>query len=177
MSGPEPQLAVEMHRTLGGHGDGAEPEWQVTARWWWHNDEPPPQAGSGPRETVITLLPGASARTRHRGVNSSVLRRAETVVAEMAKQMRDEWFSDVPVNAADYAAQVTKKMPPGPRGGGDNYYIGLLHSYDQLVDAGFPNPLHLLAGALDKPEATIKTQLRTARKVVPWWETDAPGTA
>jgi hypothetical protein len=166
--------------------------WTVRATWYleWEDALFP----TGPERIEVWLSPGADDETRHRGLNSTVLRRTvEPALVELIRRMSASGESGGPsmaellaltkekITAADQLAQTRKRISeearnslaqlPRPRGDTEGYYGTLLDTYEAIKASGVADPVGVLQDLLSPNEAnavprgTVLSRLRKARKV------------
>lgn len=99
-----------------------------------------------------------------RGVTTAVLRDAEPLLTRMASELPKQLsllkFSDPMQELSERA----RALPPTPRGNPD-FYRDLLAVFQAMEGAGVTDPVKTLCRLTGRPEGTVKTQLRIARRV------------
>lgn len=105
-------------------------------------------------------------QSRHdteRGVTTAVLRDAEPLLTQMTselpKQLAHLNFDDPMQELSERA----RALPPTPRGNPD-FYKDLLAVFQAMESAGVTDPVKTLCRLTGRPEGTVKTQLRIARR-------------
>lgn len=102
-------------------------------------------------------------RQAERGVTTAVMRDAEPLLGRMMAELPGQLgMLDFP----DPMAAVTeraKALPSSPRGN-PTYYGDLLAVFDAMEAAGVTDPVKTLCRITGRPEGTVKTQLRIARR-------------
>ena len=151
---PQPDWTVTKERSDGG--------WIVEARWWgWLGNG----QTRGRNAVLIRLGDDADASAEYRGVTSGVMRRLERHLGDMSVEMHPQLTTGAyQFMVRNYVAGRVAELPAGPREGGDAYYAGLLAIYEDLLAKGNPEPLNVLARALELPKETVKTRIRVARR-------------
>jgi hypothetical protein len=168
-----PEVAVHLPQEVTRDG------WTVRATWYLHRGDA--QLPVGPERIEVWLSPDADDETRHRGLNSTVLRRtiepalvglirqvAEpgqtgSSVAEQLPQARDSLYRNTRAALAEL---------PRPRDNAEGYYGTLLATYERIKASGADDPVGVLQEALSPskanpvPRGTVLSRLRKARKVM-----------
>lgn len=121
--------------------------------------------------TVIPHAPGrvtvnrarTNDRQAERGVTTAVMRDAEPLLGRMMAELPGQLgMLDLP----DPMAAVTERaqaLPSSPRGN-PTYYRDLLAVFEAMEAAGVTDPVKTLCRITGRPEGTVKTQLRIARR-------------
>jgi hypothetical protein len=123
-----------------------------------------------------TAIPGAPGRvtvsrtrtderTAERGVTTAVLRDAEPLLGRMMAALPGQLEAiDFPDPMAAVAERA-QALPSSPRGN-PTFYRDLLSVFDAMEAAGVTDPVKTLCRITGRPEGTVKTQLRIARRDV-----------
>jgi hypothetical protein len=167
--------------------------WTVRATWYleWGDALFP----GGPERIEVWLSPEADDATRHRGLNSTVLRRTvEPALVELIRRMSAPGQGGGPsgaellaqmkdrISAAELLAQTRKRISeqardslaelPRPRRDSEGYYGTLLDTYEGIKASGVADPVGVLQDLLSPnkanpvPRGTVLSRLRKARKVM-----------
>lgn len=142
-----------------------ESGWQIEARWWGYADDPA-RPKAGPREVVIRA---ANDDVLRRGVTSGVLRRMESLLGELVKDVTARPGSggtgdEGPTYESVLAARVAALPEGGPRSTAGDYYGALLDLFEEVA-ATDPQPVNTLAAVMGVPRGTLNTRLATARRL------------
>jgi hypothetical protein len=153
--------------------------WTVRATWYLETGDARLQVG--PERIEVWLSPDADDETRHRGLNSTVLRRTiEPALVGLIRQVAEPGQGDNSVaellpQARDSLYKRTRETLaelPRPRGDAEGYYGTLLKTYEQIKASGVADPVGVLQEALSPnkanpvPRGTVLSRLRKARKVI-----------
>ena len=153
--------------------------WTVRATWYLETGDA--QLQVGPERIEVWLSPDADDETRHRGLNSTVLRRTiEPALVGLIRQVAEPGQSDNSVaellpQARDGLYKRTREALaelPRPRGDAEGYYGTLLKTYERIKASGAADPVGVLQEALSPnkanpvPRGTVLSRLRKARKVM-----------
>lgn len=105
----------------------------------------------------------SDVRTAERGVSTAVLRDAEPLLTRITSELGEQLASLGVADPTKDLIERAKALPPSPRGN-PSFYSDLLSLFTAMTDAGVTDPVKTLCRVTKRPEGTVKTQLRIARR-------------
>jgi hypothetical protein len=148
-----PQASVMRLTATGGNGLA-----RVSAEWLISGTAIP----HAPSRVTVNRA-RTNDRPAERGVTTAVMRDAEPLIGRMMSELPGQLgLLDLPDPMAAVAERA-QALPSSPRGN-PTFYGDLLAVFDAMEAAGVTDPVKTLCRITGRPEGTVKTQLRIARR-------------